>query len=333
MAEYAPAGEPPRYARITGVGGYRPRRVVGNEEVCRRIDSSDEWIRRRTGIRSRRFAQPDETLEVMAATAVDKALADAGVSATQVGVIITATMSYLFQAPPLASRVGALLDGFEGSAFDVSAACAGFCHALELARALVASGGARHVVVVGAERMSDIVDPTDRSTAAIFGDGAGAVVVGASPRPGIFPAVWGSDPSGADAIAQPDPWCCGPDGPDTRARHLRMAGAKVLHWVAGTMPGVAAAALARAALDVRDLAAFVPHQANLRIVDSLVTALALPEQVRVARDIVETGNTSAASIPLALESLLAEGRLSGRPALLMGFGSGLGYCAQVVTLP
>jgi 3-oxoacyl-[acyl-carrier-protein] synthase-3 len=339
MPENARTAGPARHARISGVGGYRPRRVVTNEEICRHVDSSDAWIRRRTGIRTRRFAQPDERLEVMAAAAVVKALAAAGVAAGQVGVVVAATMSYLFQAPPLAARTVALLDGFGGAAFDVSAACAGFCHALELARALVASGTTDHVVVVGAERMSDIVDPADRSTAFIFGDGAGAVVVSAAREPGVRPAVWGSDPSGADAIAQPDAWRCGPDGfslaaaPDGGDHHLRMRGPEVLHWVAGAMPEVAVAALARAGLDLRDLAAFVPHQANLRIVESLATALALPDHVRVAQDIVETGNTSAASIPLALESLLAEGGLSGRPALLMGFGSGLGYCAQVVTLP
>ena len=333
MAQYAHAGEPPRHARIAAVGGYRPRRVVTNEEVCRRLDSSDEWIRRRTGIETRRFAEPDETLEAMGAAAVDKALAEAGVAPSRIGVVIAATMSYLYQAPPLATRIGALLDGFHGAAFDVAGACAGFCHALELARALVASGSADHVVVVGAERMSDIIDPADRSTAFIFGDGAGAVVVSAAREPGIFPPVWGSRPAGADAIAQPDSWHCGPGLPESGDRYLRMRGQEVFHWVTGSIPGLVAGALDRAGLSAEDLAAFVPHQANLRITQSLVTALALPAHVRVARDLVELGNTSAASIPLAMESMTADGQVSGRPALLLGFGSGLGYCAQVVILP
>ncbi|MEV2247269.1 beta-ketoacyl-ACP synthase 3 [Streptomyces sp. NPDC049970] len=333
MPQYTHAGERPRQARIAAVGGYRPRRVVANEEVCRDLDSTDQWIRRRTGIETRRFAGPDETLEAMAAAAVDKALAEAGVAPSQVGVVIAATMSYLYQAPPLATRIGALLDGFHGAAFDVSGACAGFGHALELARTLVVSGSVDHVVVVGAERMSDIIDPADRSTAFLFGDGAGAVVVAPSRETGIFPPEWGSEPAGADAIAQPDAWHCGPGQPESADRHLRMHGQEVFRWVTDSVPAVATGALERAGLGVQDLAAFVPHQANLRIIETLVRALALPEHVRVARDVVEAGNTSAASIPLALESLLAQGQMSGRPALLLGFGSGLGHCAQVVILP
>jgi len=317
------------HARIVGVGGYRPRRVVTNDEICRLVDSSDAWIRRRTGIRTRRFAQPDETLAAMAAVSAGKALASAGLAADQVGVLMVASMSYLFQAPPLAARVGALLDGFHGAAFDVSGACAGFCHALELARALVARGEAHHVVIVGAERMSDIVDPADRATAFLFGDGAGAVVVGPAERPGIAPAVWGSDPSAADAIAQPQSWTRDAEA-DT---YMRMLGPEVYRWVLDVVPDVVRRALARAGLSVEDLGSFVPHQANLRIVDSVAKALDLPPHVEVARDVVETGNTSAASIPLAIEALLAEGRGAGRPALLVGFGSGLGYCAQAVSLP
>ncbi|MEV3931290.1 MULTISPECIES: beta-ketoacyl-ACP synthase 3 [unclassified Streptomyces] len=333
MPQHVQAGQLPRQARIAAVGGYRPRRVVGNEEICHHVDSTDQWIRRRTGIETRHFAEPDETLEAMAAAAADKALAEAGVDPSQVGVVIAATMSYLYQAPPLAARAGALLDGFRGAAFDVSGACAGFCHALELARVLVSSGSADHVVVVGAERMSDIVDPTDRSTAFLFGDGAGAVVVAPSRETRIFPPEWGSDPSGADAIAQPDPWDCGPARPEAANRYLGMHGQEVFRWVTDSVPAVAEGALARAGMSVQDLAAFVPHQANLRITESLVRALGLPPEVRVARDVVRAGNTSAASIPLALESLLAQGEMSGRPALLLGFGSGLGHCAQTVLLP
>ncbi|MCF4136979.1 beta-ketoacyl-ACP synthase 3 [Streptomyces sp. Tue 6430] len=333
MSQYAHAAERPRQARIAGVGGYRPRRVVGNEEICRRLDSTDQWIRRRTGIESRRFAEPDETLEAMASAAVDKALAEAGVEPSRIGAVIAATMTYLYQAPPLAARIGALLDGFHGAAFDVSGACAGFCQALEVARTLVSTGSVEYVAVVGAERMSDIVDPADRSTAFLFGDGAGAVVVGPSQEIGIFPPSWGSEPAEADAIAQPDAWLCGPERPEAADRFLRMEGQEVFKWVTSSVPRGAAGALERAGLTVRDLAAFVPHQANLRIIDSLAASLALPDHVRVARDVVESGNTSAASIPLAMESVLAQGDVSGRPALLLGFGSGLGHCAQAVVLP
>lgn len=335
MPEHAPAEEPRRFARITAVGGYRPRRVVGNDEICARVQSSDAWIRRRTGITARRFAQRDETLDVMAAAATGKALAAAGLSAQDVDVLIVASMSYLFQAPPLASRTAALLPGFRGAAFDVHAACAGFCHALETARALVAGGSAEHVVVAGTERMSDIVDPGDRSTAFLFGDGAGAVVVGPSAQPALSPAHWGQTVA-VETIAQPAPWSCAPD-PETAGappdRHLRMRGPEVFRWATGALPGVARRALDLAGVATDDLVAFVPHQANLRIIDSLAATLGLGPDVRIARDVVTAGNTSAASVPLAMDALLAEGGVAGGPALLLGFGSGLSYCAQVVTLP
>jgi 3-oxoacyl-[acyl-carrier-protein] synthase-3 len=333
MAQEIHAAQVPRHARIMAVGGYRPRRVVGNEEVCRTLDSTDEWIRRRTGIESRRIAGPDETLEAMASAAVDKALAAAGIEPSRIGAVIAATITHLYQVPPLATRIGALLDGFHGAAFDVSGACTGFCQALEVARALVSSGSVEYVAVVGAERMSDIVDPADRSTAFLFGDGAGAVVVGPSQDSGIFPPKWGTETAGVDIITQPDAWTCGPEQPGAANRFLAMDGQEVFKWATSSVPRVAAGALERAGLSVRDLAAFVPHQANLRIIDSLAARLRLPDHVRVARDIVETGNTSAASIPLAMESMLAQGDLSGRPALLLAFGAGLAHCAQAVILP
>jgi len=323
-----------RYARIVGVGGYRPRRVVTNEEICLSVDSSDEWIRRRTGIRTRRFAGPDETLAMMAATAAGKALAHAGLAAAEVDCVIAASMSHLYQAPPLAPEITGLLGSAPAAAFDVSAACAGFCHALALASDIVSAGSAEHVVVVGTERMSDIIDPADRSTSFIFGDGAGAAVVGPADRPGIGRVVWGSDPAGLHCIEQRISWRATRDEAAGPWPYLRMSGPEVYRWVIRTMPEVAQRALAAARLRAGDLAAFIPHQANLRICEALATALGLPAHVRVARDVVDMGNTSAASIPLAMERMLATGEVpSGGPALLIGFGSGLGYAAQVARLP
>jgi len=321
------------YGAILGVGGYLPRRIVTNQEICRHVDSSDEWIRRRTGIATRRFAGPDETTAMMAAAAAGKALAQAGLTPGDVDCLIAASMSHLYQAPPLASQIAALL-GAAPAAFDVSAACAGFCYSLAIANDLVSAGSAEHVVVVASERMSDIIDPADRSTAFIFGDGAGAAVVGPADRPGIGPVIWGSDPGGLHCIEQRSSWKQTGAAAGETWPYLRMSGPEVYRWVVTTMPRTARQALDAAGLTAGDLAAFIPHQANLRISEALVKALGLPAHVQIARNVIEMGNTSAASIPLAMEQMLTAGELpSAAPALLIGFGSGLGYAAQVVTLP
>jgi 3-oxoacyl-[acyl-carrier-protein] synthase III len=322
-----------RHARIVGVGGYRPRRVVTNEHFGATIGLSDEWITRRTGIKTRRFAAPDETLAMMAAAAADKALAQAGLAAADVDCVIAASMSHLLQAPPLAAEITGLLGSAPAAAFDIGAAMAGFCHALALASHLVSAGTARHVVVVGTERMSDIVDPADRSTSFIFGDGAGAVVVGPADWPGIGQVVWGSNPAGRHYIEQQAPWHAA-GGTEGGPAFLRMAGQEVYRWAIQAMPDVARQAMAVEGLTAADLRAFIPHQSNLRICDALATALDLPAHVEVARDLVDMGNTSAASIPLALERMLASGIVaSGSLALLAGYGAGLGYAAQVAWLP
>ncbi|HTU76722.1 MAG TPA: beta-ketoacyl-ACP synthase 3 [Trebonia sp.] len=322
-----------RHARIVGVGGYRPRRVVTNEHFGATIGLSDEWITRRTGIKARRFAAPDETLAMMAAAAADKALAQAGLAAADVDCVIAASMSHLVAAPPLAAEITGLLGSAPAAAFDVGAAMAGFCHALTLASHLVSAGTARHVVVVGTERMSDIIDPADRSTSFIFGDGAGAVVVGPADWPGIGQVVWGSQPAGMHFIEQQAPWHAAGDQ-DGEPSYLRMAGQEVYRWAIGAMPDVARQAMALEGVTAADLRAFIPHQSNLRICDALATALDLPAHVEVARDLVDMGNTSAASIPLAMERMLASGTVaSGSLALLAGYGAGLGYAAQVAWLP
>ena len=322
------------HARITGIGAYRPERVVTNEEICRYIDSSDEWIRERSGIVTRRFAAKDETVVDMGEAASREALEAAGITAADVDVVVLATVTHLLQTPAAAPLVAHRLGATPAAAFDVSAACAGFCHGVALAHDMVRGGTARHVLVIGVEKLSDITDPRDRGSAFIFGDGAGAVVISASDEPGIGPTIWGSDGGAGDFITQNQPWDQLRDDPTLEWPTLRMAGQSVFRWAVWQMAPVAMKAIEAAGVTPDDLDAFVPHQANVRIIDAMVKQLRLPAHVPVARDIVDTGNTSAASIPLALHRMMAEGTApSGGLALLIGFGAGLAYAAQVVRLP
>lgn len=328
----APA--PASHARITGVGAYRPERVVTNAEICERIDSSDEWIRERSGIVTRRFAAKDETVVDMAEAAARDALAAAGLTGADVDVVLVATVTHLLQTPAAAPLVAHRLEATPAAAFDISAACAGFCHGVSLANDMVRAGTARHVLVIGVEKLSDITDPTDRGSAFIFGDGAGAVVISASDEPGIGPTVWGSDGGQWDVITQNQPWDRLREDDDLEWPTLRMAGQSVFRWAVWQMAPVARKAIEAAGIAPEQLDAFIPHQANVRIIDAMVKQLGLPAHVPVARDIAQTGNTSAASIPLAMHRMLAEGEApSGGLALLIGFGAGLAYAAQVVRLP
>jgi len=322
-----------KYARIMSVGGYRPSRIVTNEEICERIDSSDQWIRERSGIESRRWAAPDESVIDMCLAAAGKAVAQAGITPTQVGAVIVATVTHPLQTPSAAAAVAHRLGTGNAAAFDVSAACAGFCYGVSMANDMVRGGSAEHVLVIGCEKLSDFTDSYDRSTAFIFGDGAGAVVIGPSDEPAIGPTIWGSDGSEYEAITQRASWI------DVRDHNvdfpmLTMQGQKVFRWAVWQMAPVATQALEAAGITSDQLDAFIPHQANLRIVDAMVKTLKLPEHVPVARDIVEAGNTSAASIPLAMERMIESGEVkSGGLALLIGFGAGLVFAAQVVRLP
>lgn len=328
------APSPAAHARITGVGAYRPERVVTNAEICENIDSSDEWIRERSGIVTRRFARPDETVVDMGEAAARDALAAAGLTGADVDVVLVATVTHLLQTPAAAPLIAHRLEATPAAAFDVSAACAGFCHGVSLANDMVRGGTARHVLVIGVEKLSDITDPRDRGSAFIFGDGAGAVVVSASDEAGIGPTVWGSDGGQWDVITQNQPWDQLREDKDLEWPTLRMAGQSVFRWAVWQMAPVARKAIEAAGITPDDLDAFIPHQANVRIIDAMVKQLALPAHVPVARDIAETGNTSAASIPLAMHRMLADGDApSGGLALLIGFGAGLAYAAQVVRLP
>lgn len=318
------------HAAFLGVGAYRPVRVVPNSEVVDAIDSSDEWIQQRSGIKTRRFAGEDETVVSMAVAASRKALEAAGIDAQQIDAVVVATISHLIQTPSAATAIAHALGTAQPAAFDISAACAGFCHGVALANDMIRGGSARHVLVIGVEKLSDITDPTDRGTAFIFADGAGAVVVGPSDTPGIGPVVWGSDGEHYDHIRTPD-WR---DVPAGGTPNLSMKGNEVFRWASYGMAKVAQQAMDRAGITADQLDVFVPHQANNRITDTMARALRLPDTVRIARDIIDAGNTSAASIPLALDRMIADGEAtSGDTALLIAFGAGLAYAAQVVTLP
>ncbi len=317
-------------SRILGLGTYRPERVVTNDELCEVLDSSDEWIQSRSGIRSRRYARADETLMDMATAAAREALLAAGVDAADIGLVIVATSTHAQHTPAAAPLVADRL-GSKAAAFDLGAGCAGFCHALTVASELVRGGSQRYVLVIGAEKASMFLDPTDRGTAFIFADGAGAVVVGAADAPQIGPVAWGSDGAQAGVIQQV-PGCREVDHDHPPV--VQMQGQAVFRWAPFAMADVAREAVAAAGLTMADLDAFIPHQANLRITELLAKNLKLPADLPIARDIVETGNTSAASVPLAMEAMLRDGSAkSGDVALLIAFGAGLSYAAQVVTLP
>lgn len=321
-----------KYARILGVGAYSPSRVVTNEEMTTMIETTDEWIQQRTGIVERRWANPEETLLAMSAAACRDALKMAGVAPETVDAVIVATVSYGHQTPGLAPLLAVEVGAKGAAAYDISAACAGFCYGIAQADALIRSGAARHVLVIGAERLSDLTDTSDRSTAFIFADGAGAALVGPSETPGIGPVVWGSDGEQADAIHQTrDLYAAAEAG---QRPYLVMDGRPVFRWATTFIADAAAKTLEAAGLTPDDLDVFIPHQANNRITDSMLRHLNLPEKVAVSRFITTSGNTSAASIPMAMADMLAKGEAkSGQTALIIGFGAGLVYAGQVVTLP
>ncbi|MEU1203821.1 beta-ketoacyl-ACP synthase 3 [Nocardia sp. NPDC005825] len=327
------SGVPLPAARMLGLGTFRPEHTVSNVVLAERLDLSPEWIESRTGIAGRRRAEDSETVVDMGIQAARQAIARAGVEPADIDCVIAATISFTDQTPSAAVRIAAELDLGRPAAFDVSAACAGFTYGLDLARCMIAGGTARHVLVVGVERMTDLVDPTDPNTAILFSDGAGAVVVGPSATPGIGPIVWGADGRKADLVAQNRSWADFRDNGGPRP-YLRMQGQDLFMWVIEQIPAFAYRALELSGVELADLDAFIPHQANARMTECLCRALELPDSVAVADDIRHQGNASAASIPLAMATLLEENpHLHGGTALLAGFGAGLAFGAQVITLP
>jgi len=317
-------------ARILAFGGYQPARVVTNDDLAVLVDTSDEWIRSRVGIASRRLAGPDETVADMAVAAGGKALAGSGLSPADIDLVIVATCTAEVSIPNTAAVVALRLGISSPGAFDLNAACAGFCYALAAASDAVRAGSARNVLVIGAEKLSQWVDWTDRSTCIIFADGAGAAVVGPvggedgsrDAVPGIGPVVWGSAGHMADKISIKD-----------RNSFIFQEGQAVFRWATTALHPIAIQACTEAGVDPSELAVFVPHQANLRIIEAIARKLGTP-QAKLATDIVTAGNTSSASIPLALSRMIEQGELSsGDKALLIGFGAGICYAAQVIAIP
>lgn len=321
------------HSRISGVGGYRPERcwIHSSEESMRSMISLLGTTR--SGIRSRHRAAPDETVVDMSEHAARAAIAHAGLEPGDIEAIFVATVTHPYQTPAAAPELASRL-GLTCMALDISAACAGYCHGIGLASDLVRAGSARHVLVVGVEKLSDFTDYDDRSIAFIFGDGAGAAVVSRSDSPGISPTVWGSDGEQRDVIAQVDSWNEVRDRPDLDFPTIKMQGQTVFRWAVWTIAKKAQETLDRAGLTSADIDAFVPHQANLRIIDSLAKTLKLPADVKIATDITTTANTSAASVPLAMTRMIEEGELrSGDVVLQIAFGAGLAYAGQVVVVP
>lgn len=312
-------------SRITAVGHYQPAKVLTNEDLAGMVDTNDEWITTRVGIRTRHIAGPDEPVDELAARAAAKALAAAGLAPGDIDLVLVATCTAIDRSPNTAARVAARLDMPQPAAMDVNVVCAGFTHALATADHAVRAGAAGRVLVIGAEKMSDVTDWTDRTTCVLVGDGAGAAVVEACPageEPGIGPVLWGSMPEMAHAVRI--------EG--TRPRFAQ-EGQSVYRWATTQLPPIARRVCERAGIAPEDLAAVVLHQANLRIIEPLAEKLGAVNAV-VARDVTESGNTSAASIPLALSKLVERGEISsGEPVLLFGFGGNLSYAGQVIRCP
>lgn len=315
-----------RPAELLGLGGARPRRVVTNEELGRRLDTADEWIRSRVGIRERRIAAPEDTVVSLAAAAGRNALVAGAVEPGELDLVIVATCTAESAIPQAAAQVAVALGAAGVGAFDLNAACAGFTTALAVARDLVGAGTVDRVLVVASEKMSDWLDWDERSVAVLMGDGAAAAVVAPAADPaapsGIGPVVWGSRGRDASVLGIPD-----------RRSYLQMDGREVFRWASALGPEVLEV-VKRSGLEPEDVGIFVPHQANGRIVDVLARSVGLPEQVPVARDLEIAGNSSAASVPLAFTQAVVDGTVApGAHALLFAFGAGLAYAGQLVRVP
>ncbi|PSL08331.1 3-oxoacyl-[acyl-carrier-protein] synthase-3 [Haloactinopolyspora alba] len=309
-------------SRIVGLGHHQPEHVLTNDDLAAVVDTNDTWIRERTGIATRHIARTESVTD-LATPAAERAVAAARLDPAEIDLVVVATCSAMDRVPSIAAQVARRLGIPAAAAYDLNNGCAGFCTALATADLTVRGGAARHALVVGAEKMSDVTDWTDRSTCVLLGDGAGAAVLSATESPGVGPVTWGSDPQRGDTVLLAGAW----------QPRFSQEGQSVFRWASTEMVPVALDACERADVTPADLGAVVTHQANLRIVEAIVRRLGADKAV-VARDVIESGNTSAASVPLALSKLVARGDVTpGSPALLLGFGGGLSWAGQVVITP
>jgi 3-oxoacyl-[acyl-carrier-protein] synthase-3 len=310
-------------SRIIGLGHYQPERVLTNAELATMVETSDEWIRTRTGIVERHLAREDESVADMATEAARSAIADASLQPNQVGMIVVASTSVMDHSPNVAGRVAAALEMTSPVIIDVNTACSGFEHGIALADAAIRAGQVDKAVVIGAEKLSAITDWTDRTTCVLTADGAGAFVLEAADEPGVGRTVWGSEPTMSRAVIVED----------ETGNKFTQDGRMILRWAMSKASDISRAAVEEAGLTMDDIQVFVPHQANLRIIEPLAEQLGLTDRI-VVTDVQVSGNTSAASIPLGLSKWWHEGRIpANAPTLLFGFGGGFAYASQVVLTP
>ena len=310
-------------AKLRSFGAYRPERVVTNAELATIVDTSDEWIRTRVGIETRHFSRPDETVVDMAVAAGEDALRNAGMSASEIDLVIVASCTLPTPLPGAAAPVAYQLGIDSPGAFDLNAACAGFCYGLAQASSAIQVGDTRNALVIGVEKFTDWVDPSDRTTYIIFADGAGAAIVTRGDEQQIGPAVWGSAGDRPDAIIIPD-----------RNSMVEMDGQAVFRWATTDMRDEVRRICKESGVSLDEVDVFVPHQANMRIIDAMLRSLKFRDDVVIARDIARSGNTSAASIPLALASLSNDGQAkTGDLVLAIGFGAGLTFAGQLFVMP
>ncbi|MET9851678.1 beta-ketoacyl-ACP synthase III [Streptomyces sp. NPDC006450] len=310
-------------SRVVALGHYQPSKVLTNEDLATMVDTNDEWIRSRVGIKTRHIAGPDEPVDELAYQAAGKALASAGLTPDDIDLVLVATSTAIDRSPNMAARVAAKLGmGSSPAVMDINVVCSGFTHALATADHAIRAGAATRALVIGADKMTEITDWSDRTTCVLTGDGAGAAVVEACDEPGIGPVLWGSVPSMGNAVRIEG-------SPPVFAQE----GQSVYRWTTSQLPPLARKVCEKSGITPEDLAAVVLHQANLRIIEPLAAKIGAVNAV-VARDVVDSGNTSAASIPMALSKLVERGEIpSGAPVLLFGFGGNLSYAGQVISCP
>ena len=323
-----------RYAHVTGWGRYVPSQVLTNHDLERMVDTNDEWIVARTGIRERRVAAAHETTASMAAVASMRAIRTAGIEPDDIDLILLATLTPDYWMPSTAALVKEAIGNTRAAAMDVAAACSGFVYAYASAQAYIQAGMAKHVLVIGAELLTRFLDYTDRSTCILFGDGAGAVVLSASEeRGGGLGIELTTDPQGAYMIWLPAGGAKSPPSAETIARgehYIRMEGKETYRFATKTMATTALESVRRSGLDPSDIALFIPHQANVRIVEAVAKGLDLPME-RMFVNLDKYGNTSAASVPIALAEAVNEGRLQvGDNVVLVAFGAG--FTSGAVTI-